>query len=178
MTRVRVISRKYDGSLRDEYEAYLYAETEQAIMLFSPAGMKYWDHRKYAWFEAPDGLIEIYFKYRWYNVWHICEQVSHTNLIYTNIAMPATFQKMRLEWTDLDLDYRVHLNHAVELLDQSEFEENARRWGYPQHLIEQAQAACREVEAGLASRTFPFDHEGQVEHYRRLKHELYPAEEY
>jgi uncharacterized protein len=176
MRQVRVLSRKYDGSLRDEYDAYLYAETEQNIILYSPPGMKYWDHRKAAWFEAPDGLIELYFKDRWYCVWHICEQVSQRNLIYTNIAMPATFQEMRLAWTDLDLDYRMHMNGAVELLDQAEFEQNARRWGYPQHLIEQVRAACREVEAGLASGTFPFDHERQVELYHRLKHERYPAE--
>jgi hypothetical protein len=57
MRRVRVISMKYDGSLRDEYDAYLYAQTEQTITLLSPPGMKYWDDRKDAAFEAPDGLI-------------------------------------------------------------------------------------------------------------------------
>jgi hypothetical protein len=39
---------------------------------------------------------------------------------------------------------------------------------YPQHLIEQALAACEEVERGLKRRTFPFNYEEQVEHYKHL----------
>ena len=71
MRKVRVASKKYDGSLRDEYETYLYSESDETIILFSNPGLSYWDHRKGARFEATDGLLEIYFKHRWYNVWHI-----------------------------------------------------------------------------------------------------------
>jgi protein associated with RNAse G/E len=172
MRKVRVVSRKYNGALRDEYETYLYAETEETITLFSEPGLGYWHHQKAAWFEAEDGLIEIYFKHRWYNVWHICEQVSHTNLIYVNIAMPATLQASGIEWTDLDLDYRVHPDNSVELLDQAEFEQNRQSMGYPPDLVEQVQVACREVETGLRSRTYPFDYERQVELYFQIKADL------
>src|SRR5262245_23616974 len=118
MRKVRVVSKKYDGSLRDEYETYLYDETDEAIGLFSVLGLSYWDHREGAWFEGSDGLLEIYFKRRWYNVWHIAEQVSNLNLMYVNIAMPATLQGDVLEWIDLDLDYRVNLDCSVDHLDQ------------------------------------------------------------
>ena len=171
MSKVKVVSKKYDGSLRDEYETCLYAESDETIILFSEPGLRYLDHRKAAWFEAPDGLLEIYFKHRWYDVWHIAEQTSRLNLTYVNIALPATFQQDVVAWTDLDLDYRVHLDHRVERLDQTEFEQNAQRLGYPSDLIEQVRAACREVEAGLAGCTFPFDYERQVELYWRIKHE-------
>ena len=172
MRRVRVQSKKYDGSQRDEYETYLYSETNEVITLVSLPGLKYRDHRKAAWFEAPDGLIEIYFKNKWYNVWHICEQVSQINRMYVNIALPARLQAERLEWVDLDLDYRVHLNHTIERLDQAEFKQNVERMGYPPEVIEQAWAACDEVELGLAGGAFPFDHDHQVELYQRLKAEL------
>lgn len=171
MRKVRVVSKKYDGSLRDEYEKFLYAESDETILLFSVPGLRYFDHRKAAWFEAPDGLLEIYFKHRWYNVWHTAEQASHTNLMYVNIALPATLQDNVVEWTDIGLDYRVHLNHTVERLDQAEFELNAQRLGYPPDLIEQVGAACREVEAGVAKRIFPFDYERQVELYWRIRRE-------
>jgi protein associated with RNAse G/E len=169
MRKVKVISKKYDGSLRDEYETRLYAESDETITLFSEPGLRYFDHRKAAWYEAPDGLLEIYFRRRWYNVWHITEQVSNINLIYVNIALPATLQENALEWTDLDLDYRVHLDHSVERLDQLEFEQNVLRLGYPRDLIERVQVACHEVEVGLASGLFPFDYERQVALYRRIK---------
>ena len=98
-----------------------------------------------------------------------------SNLIYVNIALPARLQADVVEWTDLNLDYRVHLDCSVELLDQEEFEQNVQRMGYPPNLIEQVGAACREVEAGLAKRMFSFDHERQVELYRRIKTEHLPA---
>jgi protein associated with RNAse G/E len=124
MKQVRVVSKKYDGSLRDEYESYMVSETPDTITLLSPPALRYWDYRKVASFESPDGLIELYFKNKWYNVLHICEQVSNLNLIYVNIALPATLSENCLEWIDLDLDYRVHLDNTVERLDQNEFEEN------------------------------------------------------
>src|SRR5215475_897439 len=169
MRKVRVVSKKYDGSLRDEYETYLYDESDEMIRLISVPGLSYWDHRKGAWFEGTDGLLEIYFKRRWYNVWHMAEQISNLNLMYVNIAQPAMLQGNVVEWTDLDLDYRVNMDHSVERLDQEEFEQNAQRMGYPPDLIEQVGEACREVEAGLASRIFPFDYDRQVELYRRIK---------
>lgn len=169
MRKVRVISKKYDGSLRDEYETKLYLETDDAILLHSPPGLRYYDHRKAAWFESPDGLLEIYFKQKWYNVWHIAEQTSHVNLVYVNIALPATLREDVLEWVDLDLDYRLHLDHTLERLDQADFEHNTHRLGYPPDLIERVWAACREVETGLAQRVYPFDHERQVALYQRLR---------
>ena len=169
MRKVQVRSRKYDGSLRDAYETDLYAETDEAVTLCAWPGFPYWHARRREWLTAPDGLIEIFLKRKWYNVVHITEQVSNTNLMYVNIALPATLQGGVLEWTDLDLDYRVHMDGRVERLDQDEFDENAQRMGYPPDLIARAYAACREVEAGLAQRAFPFDYEREVEVYNQLK---------
>lgn len=36
MRKVKVVSKKYNGALREEYETYLYAETDETITLFSP----------------------------------------------------------------------------------------------------------------------------------------------
>lgn len=171
MRKVRVISRKYDGTLRDRYETYLYAETHEAITLFARPGLPYWHGRRREWLTAPDGLIEIFLKRKWYNVVHIGEQVSGTNLTYVNLALPATLRDGVLEWTDLDIDYRVHLDGRVKRLDEDEFEENARRMGYPADLVAQVHAACREVEAGLAAGAFPFDYEQQAALYRRIQRE-------
>ena len=170
MRKIHVLSKKYNGTLRDEYETTLYAETAETITLFSVPGLPYFDHRKGAWFSADDGLLEIYFKQRWYNVWHICEQYSQINQVYINLAMPATLQGDTLTWIDLDLDYRVHLDDSVERLDQADFDQNSHHMRYPPDLIAQVHAACREVEAGLACGAFPFDHVRQVELYQRIKH--------
>jgi protein associated with RNAse G/E len=133
--------------------------------------MSFWDYRRNARFEAPDGLLEIYFRHKWYNVWHIAEQVSNINRMYVNIAMPATIRDDVIVWTDLDLDYRVHPDYSVERLDEEEFEQNALRFRYPLDVMAQVKAACAEVEAGLERGGFPFDHARQVELYHRIKSE-------
>jgi len=163
MRKIKVISKKYDNSYRDEYEAYLYSEADETIIVLSPPGTRYYDHRKGSWFEAPDGLLEIYFKEKWYNVWHICEQNSYRNIIYANICMPAVLEGNVLEWVDLDLDFRVHMNGSIELLDEEEFERNSRRMGYSERVVKNARAACDEVMNRFERGEFPFDYQRQVE---------------
>ena len=172
MRKVQVIKKKYDGSLRDKHEAYLCEETDELITLFTLPGGNYWLYRKAKWLQTPDGLLEIYFKQKWYNVWHIGAQNSHTNLMYVNIAMPAVLVGDTLEWVDLDLDYRVHLDGSMQLMDEDEFQRNQQRFNYPPELIEQVHATCCEVEIGLKQNIFPFDHEQQVKRYNQVKGEL------
>ena len=170
MRTIRVVSKKYDGSLRDEYEAYLVNATPEIVTLLSEPGTISRSPRKQV--RQPDGLIEIYFTRRWFNVWHICMQNRGRNKSYVNIATPGTLHDDRLEWVDLDIDYRVHLDDSVRKLDVDEFEKNRERMGYPDDLVDEVEAACREVEAGLAARVFPFDHVEQVKRYYRIKRTL------
>jgi len=173
--RIRVISKKYDNSYRDEYEAYLYSEKDETVIVLSPPGTRYYDHRKEAWFEAPDGLLEIYFKDKWYNVWHICEQNSKRNMIYANICMPAVLEGNVLEWVDLDLDFRVHMDGTIELLDEKEFERNTRQLGYSRLIIKNARAACDEVMNRFESGELLFEHQRRIEQYQRIKRYLQVA---
>jgi len=169
MQKIKIISRKYNGGLRDEYEAYLYSEDIEKFMLFVPPGTLSFSPKKAAWSAAPDGLLELYFKQKWYNVWHICEQNSQINHIYANIALPATFQANVLTWVDLDLDLRVHLDGSLELLDEDEFVENGARFAYPPSVIKEARAAVDELTACYQQQRFPFNHVEQVALYRQIK---------
>jgi protein associated with RNAse G/E len=168
MERVRVISKKYDGSLRDEYEPFLVADTADSIVVLSPPGRVSFDHRKQAHLQAPDGLLEIYPKDKWFNVWHIVEQNTGLNLMYVNIARPASLHDGVLEWVDLDLDYRVHLDWRIEKLDEAEYAQNALRMGYSPEVQDRVRAACTQVELGLERRAYPFNHDQQVQTYRKL----------
>jgi protein associated with RNAse G/E len=169
MRKISIVSSKYDGSLRDEYAAYLYAEDAERLVVYTPPGTLSYDHRKQAWSAAPDGLLELYFKARWYTVWHICEQTSNVNQIYTHISMPATLTATGIEWVDLDLDYRVHLDGSIERLDEHEYREHMATMGYPADVHAQVQAACSEVEARYQARAYPFNHAEQVALYQQIK---------
>jgi uncharacterized protein len=91
--------------------------------------------------------------------------------MYINLATPAVLRGDQLEWVDLDLDYRVYLDHSVELLDEAEFAGNTQRFRYPPELVAQVRAACREIEGLLAARAFPFDYEQQAARYGALLRE-------
>lgn len=169
MRKIKIVSKKYNGQLRGSYEAYLYADDAEKIIVFAPPGTLSFSQKKGTWEAAPDGLLELYFKQKWYNVWHICEQNSGINHIYANIAMPATFQDNVLTWVDLDLDLRVHLDGSLELLDEDEFVENSVRFAYPPSVIAQARAAVDEVSVCYQHRRFPCNHAEQVALYAQIK---------
>ena len=172
MRIIRVISKKYDNSLRDEYEAYQYSEEDGTIIVLTPPGTRYYDHRKEAWFEELDGSLGIYFKEKWYNVWHICEQNSNRNMIYAHICMPAVLEGNVLGWVDLDLDLRVHMNGTIELLDEEEFERNVRQLGYSELMVNNARAACEEVMNRFERGELLLEHRRQIEQYHRILRHL------
>ena len=169
MRTIRIVSRKYDGTLRDEYEAFLYAEDDERLVVYVPVGTMSFNRRTQALVAAPDGLLEIYFKARWYNVWHICEQTSNINLIYCNLAMPAIRTANSIEWVDLDLDYRIHLDGRLEQLDADEYGAHVASMGYPANVQAQVQAACTEIEALYHQHTDLFNHPAQVMLYQQIK---------
>lgn len=174
MRKIKVISYKYNGALRSEYEGYLVAEDEAVITVLTPPGTLDFSPKKGTWLPGPDGLLELYFKQQWYNVWHICEQNSGWNQIYANIAMPATLQGNVLTWIDLDLDLRVHLDGSLQLLDEDEFVANSTRFAYPPSVIAQARAAVDELTACYHQQRFPFDHTEQLRRYVQIKATAFP----
>lgn len=175
MQTIRITSRKYDGSLRDEYTAWLYAEDDERLVVYAPIGTLSYDRHAQNWVPAPDGLLEIYFKQRWYNVWHICEQQSNMNQIYCNLAMPAVRTTEGIAWVDLDLDYRVHMDGRIERLDEEEYRAHIASMGYPVEVQTQVQMACAEIEALYLQHADPFNHAAQITLYQQIKAEAAAA---
>jgi protein associated with RNAse G/E len=169
MRKINIISRKYDGSLRDEHEAFVYAEDEECLVVYAPPGTPEYDHRKQDWSAAPDGILELYFKSKWYTVLLICEQNSCINQSYTHISMPTVATASGIEWVDLDLDYRVHLDGRIERLDEDEYAERSVIMGYPPAVRAEVRAACAEVEALYAARVYPYNFDEQLALYARIK---------
>jgi protein associated with RNAse G/E len=169
MRKISIHSRKYDGRLRDQYQAFLYAEDDEQLVVYVPAGTPSYDHRKQAWSEASDGLLEIYSKTRWYTVWHVCEQINNVNQMYIHLSMPATATAQGIEWIDLDLDYRMHLDGRLERLDEDEYRIHTVSMGYPAELDAQVQAACIAIEALCDQQVAPFNHTEQVALYQQIK---------
>jgi protein associated with RNAse G/E len=65
--------------------------------------------------------------------------------------MPAVRTDTGIEWVDLDLDYRVHLDERLEQLDAEEYHAHIASMGYPADVQEQVQAACIESSRCIIS---------------------------
>ena len=156
----QVVSTKYDGSLRDSYEAELLEKVGGLVRLSVPAGTPVLSGKSGQWFDAPDGGMDMYFDDRWYNVYHHGSSAPY--LWYCNIAMPATFDGSTLRWVDLDIDIRCHLDGSLRVLDEDEFEHNRVEMAYPQDVVERALAARDEVLELASKGLFPFDHDAQI----------------
>lgn len=166
MHKTKLISKKYDGDLRDESDALLVAQDHETIVLLQPPGTQEYSYRKQRWEAMADGLLLIFFTKRLYNVWHIADQQSYFNRIYANIALPARWiDRSTLEWIDLDLDIRVHMDGSIELVDEDEFLENQQQMSYPSALVTQARAAAQEALYLCEQGLYPFDHAAQVARY-------------
>jgi protein associated with RNAse G/E len=59
--------------------------------------------------------------------------------------MPAELAGDILSYIDLDIDVTVWPDGRVEVLDRDDFEENTVKFGYPQDVIDKAEAALVEV---------------------------------
>lgn len=164
---IRVVSTKYDGSLRDSYNALLLDHVGSMIRLKVPSGTPILDGRTKQTELSEDTAIEIYFLDRWYNVWHMREHTTYPNLWYANVAKPAEFDGETLSWVDLDLDVRCYLDGSLAILDEDEFEQNRVAMSYPRDVVEEALEAQNEILMLGQIGAFPFDHWGQLEHAKR-----------
>lgn len=169
MKKVQLTSRKYDGSLRDRCEAYLYEETDEGWIVYTPPGIEAYDARHKTTAEISDGILGLYFKSKWYVVWHICEQNTNINQAYVHLSTPTRLTNEGLEWTDLDLDYRIHLDGRLERLDQDEYDENRILMGFSSEVQDRVEAASTEIEALYAAGAYPFDAQNQLELYDTIR---------
>ncbi len=158
---ITVISRKYDGTLRETYTGRLLEQVGPMIRIQVSAGTPIYRSSDRPASVADDG-VEVYFADRWYNVWHFLEHGINKYLWYSNIAMPARFDGITLQWIDLDIDVCCHLDGSIESLDYDEFQEHRYKMDYSNDLVERALAAHDDVIQLGKTGAFPFDRNAQM----------------
>jgi protein associated with RNAse G/E len=173
--RVRVQSTKYDGSLHNDYGAYLLdgggdaAGTEGAsnegghpLRLHVPAGTRIESYRgRYDTSVAFTALFwpgaEV-----WWNVYHNHAPAGRRGFVsYANVSTPASFDGESVRWVDLDLDVVV-MPGRVELDDEDEFEAHRLRFANPPDIEARAREAASELLERAARLSPPFDREAYI----------------
>ena len=70
---------------------------------------------------------------------------------------PPSFDGHVLSYIDLDIDVFVAPDLTYKILDVEDFEENARRYAYPEEVQANARRAVDELTALIESGAFPFN---------------------
>lgn len=100
--------------------------------------------------------LEYYWLDRWYNVFRFSQPTGELRNYYCNVNVPPTFNGAVLSYVDLDLDILVQPDFSYQLLDEEDFERNARLYAYDDELRANARRALEELVAMIDTRAFPF----------------------
>jgi hypothetical protein len=149
MPVVRVEYTKYDGSAHRGYPAVRLGEDGHGTWLGVPQGHT-------AGFKYDDPYVLLVPREAWWTA--LFNAPPRRTEVYCDIATPARWagpELVRLD--DLDLDVRRRRDSSVpELLDEDEFEVNRVRFGYPEHVVDNAWAAAHWLMKALSDGTEPF----------------------
>ena len=84
-------------------------------------------------------------------------QIRQFQNFYCNINQPPSFDGRVLSYIDLDIDVLVAPDFTYKILDVDDFEENAKRYAYPDEVQANARTALAELISLIETRTFPFN---------------------
>jgi uncharacterized protein len=151
---VRVIYRKYDGSLHWHMTMQLLGEDEHGVWsgAAAPSTMRRGDGAEVVFDQAQ---IMLFPRDAWWTAAFI-DAPSPTE-IYCDITTPVQWPSANeVTMIDLDLDVRRRRDGSIELLDSEEFAEHQVKYGYPADVIGEARRSAAWLQAALADGREPF----------------------
>lgn len=145
---IKVISRKYDGTLHRSWECRLISfdgEKLNAVGEFAKTVV----HSHLGVIESGTRSFETFWLDRWYNVLRFETQDGNLRNYYANITLPPKFDGNSLDFIDLDLDVVYWPDGKIEVLDEQEFELNIARYHYSDAMIKTVRALALTLSNGL-----------------------------
>jgi len=150
---VRVVYTKYDGSAHRDYPARRLAEDDLGTWVGVTRGTSSVYHGRASVEQIP--FVLLIPQYAWWT--GMFNPPPRTSEVYCDITTPARWQDDTVHIVDLDLDVvRRRESGLVELRDEDEFEQHRERFGYPDDVVAEAQAAARKLMVELGDGTEPF----------------------
>lgn len=152
---VRVVYRKYDGSLHWHHTMYYLGEDEHGVWLGAPAGSQ---SRRGD--EPPivfgHSFVQLIPADRWWTAAFNAEPADTE--IYCDICSPPRWpDENQVTMVDLDLDVlRLRADQRVLLVDEDEFAEHQVRYSYPASVISQAEKAAAWLLEAISGGAEPF----------------------
>lgn len=154
-------SRRYDRSIRKTWTCEL-IEQRETLLLFRGVFDREVHHPDLGHIEIGTVSYEYYWLDRWYNVFRFHRPNGRFRNFYCNINMPPERGDGFLDYVDLDLDLLSDTDGNFRILDEDEYLENSKTFGYSTQIIHSVDAAVTELKSLIANRQFPFDLQEQM----------------
>jgi len=147
---------KYDGRGHRRWPAQI-AKTEGSLLVLDAVFNEEIEHELLGTISAGTISTEYYWLDRWYNVFRFSDPNQTLKNFYCNINQPPSFDGHVLSYIDLDIDVLVAPDFTYKILDVDDFEENAKRYAYPDDVQTNARQALAELISLIEARAFPFN---------------------
>ncbi len=156
MDQVRIVYRKYDGSLHWNQPGWLLGEDEYGIWVGGPAGTPVRRGHEHGT-PAETATVLLLPRDGWWTA--SFNAPPHRTEVYCDITtVPRWPTADEVTMVDLDLDVRRRRAGRVELLDEDEFAAHRVRYGYPPDVVAQAESAAQWLVGALTEDVEPFCH--------------------
>ncbi|MEU6408583.1 DUF402 domain-containing protein [Microbispora sp. NPDC046933] len=153
MSEVRIIYRKYGGSLHWHHHARVLGEDEHGVWAGCPSGMiAQRGHEPPTVFEFAS--VILFPRDAWWTA--AFNAPPHKAEIYCDITTVPVRGDGRITMADLDLDVLRMRDGRLILDDEDEFAEHQVRYAYPEEIIRQAERSAAWLMEAVGARTGPF----------------------
>ncbi len=153
---ITINSRKFDYSIHKSWQCQLLEESADYWLFVGEFDQEI-QHSKLGIIRRGTISYEYYWKEKWFNIFHLHELEGDLKYYYCNINLPPTFANNILDYVDLDLDVLVQNDFTFEILDEEEFEQNSKLFGYPNGVILGVKNSLDELLEMVKMRVFPFN---------------------
>ena len=147
---------KYDGTEHRRWPARI-AKTIGPLLILDAVFDEEIQHDSVGTIESGTISTEYYWLDRWYNVFRFSDSEQKLKNFYCNVNVPPQFDGRVLKYIDLDIDVLVDPDLTYKVLDEDDFEENAKRYPYPEEVQAQARTALTDLIELIETRSFPFN---------------------
>ncbi|MEV4295913.1 DUF402 domain-containing protein [Microbispora rosea] len=153
MSEVRIIYRKYGGSLHWHQHARVLGEDEHGVWTGCPGGTvgRRGSEPPVVW---PDPFVMLFPR----NAWWTATFNARPNRceIYCDVTTVPVHGDGRITMADLDLDVLRMRDGRLILDDEDEFAVHQVRYAYPEEIVRQAERSAAWLMEAVGGRTGPF----------------------
>ncbi len=141
---ITVNSRRYDNTLKKSWKCRI-TDIESNALILVGEFVDSVTHPDLGIIEAGTISTEYFWLDRWYNIFRFDNPDGTFRNWYCNLCMPPTLGVNVLDYVDLEIDVLIWPDGRFQVLDEDEFAQNSRKFGYSAEVVRNTALALKEL---------------------------------